>query len=275
MNRMLSRTGLGAAVVTTAFGGLTGIAQAKVVKGTVVHHDKRAHSFVVANAAGELMAIHASHAPRLGSKVTINASRLADGTYKLQHAAVAGRVKRVRIHGVVTYVSRRTGSFTLSVPGASLVVHTRRSGRAGRVADGPPRVGSDVTATATIDDQGELDDDSLQTTAPSSSDIALEGTVLSVDPTAGTLTISADDEDESRAGLTVTVPSTLDIAQFTVGEEAELHVQLQADGSYLLLGSADDDNAQSANDHSDEQGDQGGDDHHQQPGDNGGDGQDD
>jgi hypothetical protein len=157
---------------------------------------------------------------------------------------------------VVSYVNRRTGEFTLSAPGVSmLVVHARR--RAIRAADaaGTPSVGSEVVAIGTVDDRGDLEDQTVQTVGRDTSGIELEGTVLAVDTTARTISVSSDDDDQSGATMTVTVPSGLDISQFTHGEEVELVVQPTSATMATLLGSADDADAQSADDQAQEQGD--------------------
>jgi hypothetical protein len=162
----------------------------------------------------------------------------------------------VRIRGTVSYVDRRTGAFTVSAPGVSMLV-VRGRGRAAHVASSPsspPPVGSQVVVTGTVDDQGDLQDQSVQTTGTQSSGVDLEGTILSVDSTAGTITVSADDSEQSGAAVTVTVPSSLNIAQFTPGEEVELIVQPTGAGTATLLGAANDQNAQTANDSTDQQG---------------------
>ncbi len=253
----LPRAAFGALAATAALGGMAGAAEANTLRGAVVHHNRRAHSFVVADRAGRLYAVHAAHAPRLGSEVVLRAKRLRNGTYQLQGERRVGRAgRRVRIRGVVSYVDRRTGAFTVSAPGVSMLVvrpHSRVAHVAG-AADAPPPVGTQVVATGTVDGQGDLEDQSVQSVGTQTNGIDLEGTVLAVDQTAGTITVSADDSEQSGASVTVTVPSTLDISQFTTGEEVELIVQPTGPGTATLLGSADDQSAQTANDSSNQQG---------------------
>jgi hypothetical protein len=255
MSISLTRAAAGVLATTAALGGLASTAGAKTFKGAVVHHNQRAHSFVVADWAGHLYAVHAAHAPRLGSEVVVSARRLRDGTYQLQRSHRAGRAgRKLRVRGVVSYVDRRTGAFTLSAPGVSmLVVHSHRL--AAGTADATPPVGSVVVVTGTVNDQGELEDQSVQSEGTQTNGIDLEGTVLSVDPTAGTITVSADDSEQSGGSVLVTVPSPLSVSQFTPGEEVELLVQPTGTGTATLLGSADDQNAQSANNSQDQQGD--------------------
>jgi hypothetical protein len=256
------RAAFGALAAAAVLGGIAGAAEAKSFRGAVVHHNQRAHSFVVADRAGHLYAVHAARAPRIGSEVVVRAKRLRNGTYQLQRSQRVGRAsRRVRIRGVVSYVDRRTGAFTISAPGVSMLVvrpHSRVAHVAG-AADATPPVGTQVVATGTVDDQGDLEDQSVQSVGTQTNGIDLEGSVLAVDQAAGTITVSADDSDQSGASVTVTVPSSLDISQFTTGEEVELIVQPTGAGTATLLGSADDQNARAANDATDEQGDNPGD----------------
>ena len=123
-----------------------------------------------------------------------------------------------------------------------------------RSANALPGVGTDVAATGTVDNQGDLEDQTVQTQGTDTGGIQIEGTIISIDTTNRTLTVSADDSEQSGATLTVDVPASLDITQFTAGQEVELNVTPQSDGTYMLLGSASDDNAQQANNGSDQQG---------------------
>jgi hypothetical protein len=243
---------------TAALGGLAGAAKAQTLKGAVVHHNRRAHSFVVADRAGHLYAVHSARAPRIGSEVVVRARRLRNGTYQLQRVHGLGHAGRhVRVRGVVSYVNHRTGAFTVSAPGVSMLV-VRAHGRAAHLAgaaDATPPVGTVVVATGTVDGQGELEDQNVQSVGTQTNGVDLEGTILAVDPTAGTITVSADDSEESGGSVTVTVPSTLKISQFTQGEEVELIVQPTGPGTATLLGSADDQSAQTANDSAQQQGD--------------------
>jgi hypothetical protein len=254
MSSIVHRGAVAAIAAAAALAGLAGVAEAKTLKGVVVHHNRNAHSFVVADRAGHLYAIHGRHAPRIGSEVVVTAKRLRDGTYRLQREHSAGRAGRaVRIRGVVSWVNRRTGEFTISAPGVSLlVVHSSR--RAARAADAMPSVGTEVVATGAVDDQGELEDQAVQEVGQDTDGVDLEGTVLSIDTTARTITVSADDNDESGSSIIVSVPATLDLSQFTQGEEVELKVQPTGAGTATLLGSADDENAQTADDQGDDQG---------------------
>ena len=265
------RTVLAGAVAAAATAGPAAAAQAATVHGTVVHHNARAQSFVVADRAGHLYAIHAAHSPAIGSSVAVSTRRLRNGTYAARWTHTLGRhTGRVTLRGVVSYVNRRAGTFTLSARGVSMLVRTHHahSVRTAMIADAMPSVGTVVTATGTVDDQGDLNDDSVQTDGQDQGGFDLEGTILSVDTTARTITVSSTDDDTTAPPVTVSVPSTLDISMFSAGQEVELTVTQQTDGTYVLSGSADDQGQQGADDQGDQQGDQG-DDSGDQGGDSG------
>jgi hypothetical protein len=243
-------------VVVTA--ASAGAAQAAVVHGTVVHRNAPAHSFVVADRAGHLYAIHAAHSPRPATVVSVSVRPLRNGTYAARrtHVLAFHRGARVRLRGVVSYVDRRQGTFTLSARGVSMLVRSGRGRHAG-IADALPPVGTIVTATGTVDDQGDLNDETVQTNGTDTGSFDLEGTILAVDPNARTITVSSTDDDRASNSIVVMVPSTLDISMFTVGQEVQLQVTPQTDGTYVLAGSSSDEGAQGADNQGDQQGSQG------------------
>jgi hypothetical protein len=252
--RRIAFVGTVAAMAATASAAA---AEAAVIHGTVVHRNSHAHSFAVADRAGRLYAIHAAHSPRPGTVVSVAVRRLRNGTYAARwtHVGAYRPGVRVRLRGTVSYLDLRHGTFTLSARGISMLVRAGRAHRA-RLADALERVGTIVTATGTVDDQGDLNEDAVQSDGTDTGAIDLEGTILAIDTTAGTITLSSTDDDETSGSIVVDVPSTLDISMFTVGEEVELTVTQQPDGTYLLAGAASDEGAQGANDQADQQGDQ-------------------
>ncbi len=252
------RTALAGVVTVVATAGTAGAAQATVVHGTVVHRNARAHSFVVADRVGHLYAIHAKHSPRIASLVNVSVRQLRNGTYAARstHVLAIHRGARVHLRGVVSYVDRRHGTFTLSARGVSMLVRTH-SGHLARTADALPPVGTIVTATGTVDDQGDLNDQTVQTNGTDTGAIDLEGTILAIDTTARTITVSSTDDDQTTNSIVVSVPSTLDISMFTVGQQVQLQVIPQPDGTYVLAGSSSDGNGQQADGQNNQQGSQG------------------
>jgi hypothetical protein len=253
--RSLARRGLIALALPAALAALAGSAQAKPIRGTVVHRNTHAHSFVVADSRGRLKSIHARRSQRPGRTVSVSARRLRNGTYQARHVRVTGSRRRAHLRGTVSYVDRRRGVFTLSARGASILVHRARSHRA-RTADALPGVGHHVTVTADVHGEN-VDASSIHEEGQNQNGFDIEGIVLAVDPVARTVKVSADDDDESGAGITVIVPASLDMSRFTVGQEVELRVLRQADGTFVLQGSASDENVEQADDPDEQDGEQG------------------
>jgi uncharacterized membrane protein YgcG len=242
-----------AAAAVAALGG-AGPANAQLLRGTVVHHNRHAHSFVVAVRGGGLRAIHARRLPAIGRSVAVRARALRNGTFVATKVHAGHRRTRVRIRGTVSFADRRHHRFTISANGVSLLVHVRRHRGARAAASDVPAPGTTVEVEADLESG---DDTVAQTVTPTGTDLTVkvEGKVLAVDATARTITLTADDEDQSGAQLTISVPdTTIDLTTITPGSEVELLVALHSDGTYTLLGLAGDDNAKQADEQGDQQG---------------------
>ena len=244
MIRKIEIAGL-ATVLVLAFASAN--VSAQTLRGTVVHRNARAHSFVVANAHGALVAIHSKRGMKPGRIVRVDARRLRNGTFALSRVRVLGRTHHARIRGTVTFAKR--GAFVVSAPGTSLLVNDNPS------SGQTPAVGDQVQVDGTIDDQGDIQEQDVQKTGSDSGNMDLEGTLLAVDQTARTLSISADDDNQSGSSLTVDVPSSFDITQFAPGQEVHLTVTPNGDGTFTLVSSSEDDNSRDANNQQTQQGD--------------------
>ena len=180
-----------------------------------MHRNARASSFTLAAASGRLSAVHASHSPRLGSVVAVDAKRLRDGTYLAgrMHVFAGHRLSRVRLSGTVTYVSSRSRTFAISARGVSILVRLRGARVASAAAAQLPAPGTNVTVVGKLGADDDVTATSVEAGGQDQSGIDLEGTVLSIDTSARTLSISADDEDTSSGAVTVAVPSSFDLSQ--------------------------------------------------------------
>jgi hypothetical protein len=241
ITRRLTITALAALLVA---GVAAAPASAATLKGTVVHRNSHAHSFVVAMSHGRLAAVHARTSPRPGRVVRVSARLLRNGTYAARSVRVVGRQRRVQMRGTVTYSRGRM--FTLSSRGASILI--KRRARAVAADDTAPAAGTVVTVDANVGDNGDVEANDVNEQGQDNNGIDLEGTVLAVDTTARTLSVSADDEDASGAALTVQVPAGVDMTGFTVGHQVELTVTRNADGTFVLQQGTGDDNEQEADD---------------------------
>jgi hypothetical protein len=260
-------------------------AGAKTLHGTVVHRNMSHRSFVLAARSGKLTVVSARTAPAVGRVAAVKVRR-SHGASVERRIHVRGSTRHARLHGRVSLSGKRR--FTISAGRASLVVND--SGRL-------PRAGSTITTSVTINRDGSLDADDVNEDRPSATVATdLEGTITAVDPTARTLTVSADDNgddqgddngdddqgddngdddptasassDQPAPTVTVHVPASIDITQFHVGDDVQLTVTPQGDGSFLLQ-SVDDqggndqgsgDVQQGDDDGGDDQGDDNGDD---------------
>ena len=87
--------------------------------------------------------------------------------------------------------------------------------------------------------------------------LEIEGTISAIDTTANTITVTNTD-----GGVTMTfvvdIPSTINIGGFNVGDEVQLEVIQNADGTYSLAQCSDNSDGEQANHQTGEQGQQGG-----------------
>ncbi|MHB8491450.1 MAG: hypothetical protein ACYDA6_04435, partial [Solirubrobacteraceae bacterium] len=160
--------------------------------------------------------------------------------------------RRVRARGVVTYVNRARGTFTLSSEGVSMLV-SRPSARASAAAALPP-VGTRVLVTGEVGPSGSLDVQTVKDDGTDVGAIDIEGSLTEVNATARTLLIGSEDASAAGGTVTVLVPESFDMTKFTVGQEVQLQVTLQANGTYLLTGSSSDEGTAGAEDRADQQG---------------------
>lgn len=266
----IPRTRAVAAVTAMAALGVAAPAGAQALHGTVVHHNRHGHSFAVAARDGSLHAVHARRLPAVGRVVTVAARRLSNGTYAARGIHGRGHRGHTHLQGTVTYVDPSGKRLVLSSNGVSLLMRTsRHHGAHAASNDGLPATGTVVDVKAVLPTGGMP---IAQTVTPIGTDFTtkIEGNVVAVDTTARTITITADDDDQSGAQLTISVTDpAIDLTAIQPGDEVELLVALHSDGTYVLLGLAGDDNGEHADDSEHQQGQScGGDDDH---GDHGGD----
>lgn len=96
--------------------------------GVVVHRNKAAGSYVVAEQGGGLAAVHAPTAPRPGTKVEVPVRPLANGTYgQADRRLRLATQTKAEISGIVTHVDATPSApaYTVSKRGASMLVHVR------------------------------------------------------------------------------------------------------------------------------------------------------
>jgi hypothetical protein len=240
-NRILTAVAAVAALLAVA-GPASASASASTIKGTVVHRNARAHSFVVAALGGRLSAVHARRSPVVGRVVRVAARRLRNGTFAAGLVRASGRRSHARIRGTVSHVDPSSRAFVVSARGASIRVRRAPSTRAASAAaDSMPQVGTVVEVDTTIDAGGDLEADDVNEVGEDGDGIELEGVVLAVDAAAKTVTVSADDDDASGQSVVVHVADAADLTDFTAGQVVDLTVTATPGGFVLQRFSHDDD----------------------------------
>ena len=115
-----------------------------VVKGTVIHVNPLASSYVLSSRSGQMNAIHARRLPRAGAKLEVPVRELANGTYAEDgDVKRAGSAKSALFQGIVTFADPTTGAYTVSGKGVSVLVHADSD-----ESPSPPRVGARLAVTA-------------------------------------------------------------------------------------------------------------------------------
>jgi hypothetical protein len=131
-----------------------------VVKGTVIHVNPLASSYVLSSRSGQMNAIHARQLPRAGAKLEVPVRELANGTYAEDgDVKRAGSAKAALFQGVVTFADPTTGAYTVSSKGVSVLVHADSD-----ESRSPPRVGAQLAVTARL---GPPPDDTANAPPPS------------------------------------------------------------------------------------------------------------
>ena len=162
----MKKVSLLAAVAALA---IPGSAAATQQSGVVVKVDRRSHVIAVAQNAGQVVRVHAPVARfdrtgkqfHVGQRLTFTARKLGNGSVTGSGFRVTGRAGRVTVHGIVRAYNVRKRSITLATDGGLLRMKLARTGaRTLMAATPPPKVGDEVTVTASVDEN----DDALEAT---------------------------------------------------------------------------------------------------------------
>jgi hypothetical protein len=231
------------------------------VKGVVVHLVEPAHSYVIATDTGQLVPVHARKLPDAGTKVETVVHQLANGTFLEKKVAKKGTASAAKLSGTVTYVDGTARVYTVSVRGASTLVHMpQQQPGPPPPSDQPPALNDLVTVDVTIapkpadpakpDDpqKTELDQSKIEKTGQASGPVDLEGTVQAIDTQQRTLTLAADDSRESAHDVVISVPATIDMTKLQKDDVLDVTATIAADGSYALTGASHDQDDKAADD---------------------------
>ena len=146
-----------------------GTAAAAHQSGIVVKSDVNAHLVLVAQSEGQVVRVHAPASRfarngqqfRVGQRISFTARKLRNGTLAGSGFRITGHARRVTVHGIVRAYNARKQRITLAAGGALLRMRLARTGARTLMASAPPpKVGEEVTVTASVDEH----DDALEAT---------------------------------------------------------------------------------------------------------------
>ena len=148
---------------------LPGTAAAAHQSGIVVKTDVNTHLLVVAQRAGQVVRVHAPASRfarngkrfRVGQRISFTPRKLRNATLAGSGFRITGHAGRVTVHGIVRAYNARKQRITLAAGGALLRMKLARTGGRTLMASAqPPKVGDEVTVTASVD----ANDDALEAT---------------------------------------------------------------------------------------------------------------
>lgn len=258
--------------------------QAPELAGTVVHVNKAAGSYTVAEEGGVMSAVHAGKRPAPGTKIEVPIRTLANGTLaEAGKRKASGSTGQASLAGIVTFVDANPAApaYAVSNRGVSVLVHVHPD-PAGAPAELPA-----LGAYATLDAEIAMPQPATPAAPPPTPlscapDPALpsppppvgalwqrtvsaggapfthgdfEGIVSAVCAETGQLLISADDIRAGGQDLLLAVPPAIDVSKLAVGESVAVGADIGADGSLTLTGLASDEHTKGADDGGATQGD--------------------
>jgi hypothetical protein len=229
-------------------------------KGIVVAKDPARKALVTASAGGVVRTLRAGAAARglrIGQRVSVQAQRLGDGTYKAQRVSPAGLATKAQLRGVLIRHQRALGRYLVSAGGSVLAVRAQ-SARRTASRSGDERPGTKVVMNISLTG-GTLTATSIRTLGLAST-IELEGIFLGL-TTDGKLRLAV----AHRGEVLITVPVGLTLPTLAPGDELSLDVSVDLAGAFTLVRLGDfetavgtDENGaddQGENDQGDDQGD--------------------
>ncbi len=227
------------------------------LQGTVVHANPAAGSYALAIEGGELVPVHARVRPAPGTKLSLTARRLANGTLAEEGKPErGGTAKQATFRGVVTFVDPDpvAPAYALSGRGASLLV--RVSPDPTGIVPTLPTLGTYLTATVALEEDGTLVQRAVEVEpGEPATYLDLAGVYAGLDPETGRLLLSADDTRAGEQDLLLTVPPAIDASKLTPGDSYVATATVEPDGSLQLAGIASDEHTKGADDPGSAQGD--------------------
>jgi hypothetical protein len=146
-----------------------GTAAAAHQSGIVVKSDVNAHLVLVAQSEGQVVRVHAPASRfarngkrfRVGQRISFTPRKLRNGALAGSGFRITGHARRVTVHGIIRAYNASKQRITLAAGGALLRMKLGRTrARTFMASAPPPKVGDEVTVTASVDEH----DDTLEAT---------------------------------------------------------------------------------------------------------------
>ena len=210
---------------------------AALASGVVLKVQPSTHLIAVRASSRTVRLVHTSAAARLrvGQRVVLRARTLRNGTLAALSVRVVGRSRTTSFRGVL--LRRMSSQLVVSAAGAVITIH-RSSRSTASARDDGPKPGSVVDVGVTIQNNGEMDEDSVSQFSAASPGGKIEGQLTIGN---GTVTVSAED-----AALVLKLPVGIDLTGFQNGDEVLATFSQATDGSLTLIALSKNDNAQQA-----------------------------
>jgi hypothetical protein len=208
-------------------------------RGVVVKVDRSLVAVASTNGHVRLVHVAAARGLRVGQLISYSARKLRNGTFAGTSVRVVRALRGLQVRGLV--LGRTPGGFAVSANGALLRLHAVRGMRttAGLAAAGPRR-GSSVLVFVTPARTG-LNATRVRILSASAPAGAFEGQIMAIG--ASTLTVADD-----GVSLTFTVPGTIDLSTFHLGDEVLVFFSTQSDGTLAVTAIGGDETAAEADD---------------------------
>ncbi len=235
MKRTLVLLALAAGLLAAAAPAVA--APAAAWKGIVVAKDAQRGTVVTASANGVARTIRTpkSRILRLGQRLDVRATALADGTFKAVGVKVSGRAKTARMKAVVIRNQRSQQRLLVSAGGSTFAL--ARGGKARTVAsvvENGPQSGDRINAT--VDVTGTTPHATSVSTVGRLGVLEVEGILTKIDAAGIELIVA-------KAGfVTLALPAGFALpAGIAVFDEVKAHVAVGTDGKLTLLSLQSDD----------------------------------
>ena len=241
-----------AALLVPAVAGAAQTSGMTQQRGVVVKINAKAHLVAVAQTRGAVSLVHVTTVSGLkpGRIIAFSARHLRNGTFAATKVQVVGRASSFHVRGFVLAVRKSKRTVALSARGAVLSIRLPKRARSNASArgGGSPAPGSITDATVAVGADGSLSATQVKEVNPSGSAGEIAGKVTAVG--AGSITVA-----DGGVSVSMTVPSGIDVSQYSVGSEVLAYFTPEANGSFTLKAVGANGDETEANDASEIEGD--------------------